>query len=193
MRITSLSIVLLSLAACQASPQRTASLQYEPSAAYPFGRANPEAPAELAQFAFMIGNNDCVEQRINNATGEWVEGVRSWDAHYYMNGYAIRDSGKSGATTNSNIRIFDATAGEWVVTFFSAPVYSSGTWRGSMAGDNMVLRQPQKAPGTDFDGFSTLTFSNVSDRGFDWTGEWISEDGATVFPFWRIQCQKQRS
>ena len=189
MRVSSLLLIVLSLAACQTDPLRPAPLQYEPSARYPFGRANPEAPPELAQFDFMIGMNDCVEQRINNATGEWVEGVRSWDAYYFMNGFAIRDSGKSGASTNSNIRVYDASAGEWAVTFYSAPAYGSGTWRGKMEDGNMVLRQAQKAPGTDFDGFSVLTFSNVSDRGFDWSGEWISEDGTVVFPFWRIQCQ----
>mgnify|MGYP000398014167 CR=1 FL=1 len=157
-KISTVFLLLLSLPACQLNAQRPASLEYEPSAAYPFGRANPEAPPELAQFGFMIGENDCLEQRRNNATGEWVEGVRSWDAHYYMNGFAIRDSGKSGATTNSNIRVFDTANEEWAVTFFSAPAYSSGTWRGKMDGGNMVLRQAQKAPGTNFDGFSTLTF-----------------------------------
>ncbi len=190
MRISNLLLLVLFLAACQASPQRPASLQYEPSPQHPFGRANPDAPPELAQFDFLVGMNDCVEQRINNATGEWVEGVRSWDAHYYMNGFAIRDSGMSGAITNSNIRVYDTASGEWAVTFFSTPAYSSGTWRGNMEDGNMVLRQAQKAPGTDFDGFSTLTFSNVSDRGFDWSGEWVSEDGSVVFPFWRIQCRK---
>ncbi len=186
----SLLLLLLSLAACQANPPRAASLLYEPSAQYPFGRANPEAPKELAQFDFMVGRNDCTEQRVNNATGEWLESTRSWDAYYFMNGHAIRDEGRSGATTNGNIRVYDAASDEWVVTFFSAPVYSSGAWRGKMEGEEIVLRQAQKAPGTDFDGFSTLTFSNISAAGFDWSGVWVSEDGSVEFPFWRIQCQK---
>lgn len=190
MKFLSLLLLALSLTSCQSSSTRPASLPYEPNAAYPFGRANPDAPPEIAQFAFMVGKNDCVEQRIDNATGEWSESERSWDAHYYMNGFAIRDSGRSGSTTNSNVRIFDSAAGEWAVTFFSAPAYGSGTWRGKMEGEHMVLRQAQKAPGTDFDGFSTLSFSNISPRGFDWTGEWISVDGSVVFPFWKIQCQK---
>ncbi len=190
MRASILLMISLLLTACQLSEPRPAALLYEPSARHPFGRPNPQAPPELAQFDFMVGENDCVEQRIDNGTGEWIDGVRSWDAYYYMNGFAIRDSGKSGATTNGNIRIYDAAAKEWVVTFFSAPAYSSGAWRGKLEGSNIVLRQAQKAPGTNFDGFSTLTFFNVSDRGFDWTGEWVSEDGSVVFPFWRIQCQK---
>ncbi len=190
MRSVYLLALVLSLTACQSGSNRQAALPYEPNDAYPFGRINPAAPPQLSQFEFMIGENDCVEQRIDNATGDWVESERSWDAHYFMNGFAIRDSGRSGATTNGNIRIFDTTEEEWAVTFFSAPFYGTGTWRGNMEGENMVLRQAQKAPGTDFDGFSTLTFSNVSAQGFDWSGEWISEDGTVVFPFWKISCQK---
>ncbi len=70
------------------------------------------------------------------------------------------------------------------------PNYGSGVWKGGMEDENMVLRQTQKAPGTDFDGFSRLTFSNISGQGFDWTGEWVSIDGSVVFTFWRLQCTK---
>ena len=35
---------------------------YAPSLAYPFGRANPGAPPELAQMAFMVGEFDCVDE-----------------------------------------------------------------------------------------------------------------------------------
>lgn len=190
MKILNLLLLMVLLTACQANLPRVASSFYEPSEQYPFGRANPDAPPELAQFRFMVGRNDCSEQRLNNATGDWVAAKRSWDGYYFMNGFAIRDEGRSGASTNANIRVYDTATQEWVVSFFSAPAYSSGTWRGKMEGEKLVLRQPQKAPGTDFDGFSTLSFSNISAQGFDWVGEWISEDGSLVFPFWRIQCQK---
>lgn len=183
-------LLLFLLTACQLGTSRVASQSYGPSERYPFGRANPDAPAELAQFHFMVGKNDCTEQRLNNATGQWQASERTWDGYYFMDGFAIRDEGRSGATTNGNIRVYDVAGQQWVVTFFSAPTYSSGIWRGKMEGDEIVLRQAQKAPGTDFSGFSTLTFSKISDQGFEWSGQWVSEDGLTIFPFWRIQCQK---
>ena len=37
------------------------STSYSPSPAYPYGWTNSEAPAELGQFAFMIGEFDCVD------------------------------------------------------------------------------------------------------------------------------------
>ena len=118
MRKQGLLLVLLFLAACQANLPRVAPLSCELNEQYPFGRANPDVPPELAQFHFVIGKNDCSEQRLNNAKGNWVESLRAWDGHYFMNGLAIRDGGTSGATTNGNIRVYDAEANEWVITFF---------------------------------------------------------------------------
>jgi hypothetical protein len=183
-----LFLILTLLLGCQSYSGRPGEMGYEPGNRYPFGRPNPDAPPELSQFSFMIGQNDCNEQRLNNATGKWDSGERTWDAQYYLNGFAIRDSGRSGTRSNGNVRIFDTASQQWNVTFFSMPAYSSGVWSGGMDDEKMVLLRPQKAPGTDFDGFSRLTFSNIDDRGFDWTGEWVSADGNTVFPFWRISC-----
>lgn len=195
MRISTVVFVpfalLFMVASGLASEERAENLLFEPSSEYPYGRPNPEAPEKLAQFAFMIGQNDCTDERLNNASGEWDRSTRTWDAHYFMNGYAIRDTGRSGGSTNGNIRVFDSSAQEWLVTFFSMPTYGSGVWRGGMEEGNMVLKLPQKAPGTDIDGFSRLTFSNISNSGFNWDGEWVSEDGSVVFPFWKIRCSKR--
>lgn len=163
---------------------------FEPTRDHPWGSPNPAAPSQIREFAFMIGNNDCEEQRRNAAGGDWTEGRRTWDARYTMNGFAIADSGRSGGAANANIRAFDMNTGEWVVTFFSMPAYASGIWRGGKSGDTIVLRQAQRAPGSNLEGMSTLTFSNISPEGFDWEGKWISDDGAIEYPFWRIQCRK---
>lgn len=172
--------------------QRDGELVYEPGASYPFGRVNPDAPAELAQFAFMIGKNDCTEERLDSTTGEWRVGTRTWDAYYYLNGHAIRDAGRSGTATNGNIRIFDPASSQWHVTYFSTPVYGTGTWVGGVVEDRIELEQPQKAPGTEIDGINRLTFFDIGESEFKWKGEWVSLDGSTVFNYWRISCQKVR-
>ena len=197
-RLLCLLPALLALPACQnagmAAPglelSREGALSYEPSTRYPFGRPHPDAPAELQQFAFMVGKNDCTEERLDNASGEWIPGTRTWDAHYFINGNAIRDSGRSGSATNGNIRIFDTASGQWHVTYFSTPVYGSGVWSGGLVEDRLELEQPQKAPGTDLDGINRLTFFNMTDSSLDWKGEWVSLDGSAVFPYWRISCEK---
>ena len=188
-----LLFLLGALSACQTNAVdsgRVGALSYDPGGAYPYGRPHPDAPGELQQFAFMIGSNDCREERLNNATGEWVEGFRTWDAYYFINGNAIRDSGRSGAATNGNVRIYDSASQQWQVTYFSTPVYGSGTWSGGMVEDRIELERPQKAPGTDIDGVNRLVFFDISNEGFQWRGEWASLDGSAVFPFWRLQCHK---
>ncbi len=183
-------MTLLFLSSSALATPREAAATYDPSPSHPWGRPNPDAPPAIADFRFMIGNNDCTEQRRNNSNGEWIEGERTWDARYTMNGHAIIDSGRSGASANANIRAFDADAGEWVVTFFSMPGYASGIWRGRRVDERIVLKQAMKAPGSGIDGFSTLTFSNISDEAFDWDGTWVSADGSIEYPFWRIRCRK---
>lgn len=139
-------LLIVLLTACTTPPVGGSRLSHDPSSRYPFGRQNPEAPPETAQFAFMIGHNDCQEERLINATGEWISGRRSWDTSSYLDGFAIRDSGSAGSGTNGNVRIFDPATGQWHVTFFSIPVYGSGVWRGCMVEDRIELERPQKAP-----------------------------------------------
>ena len=67
------------------------SSEFEPNHAYPFGRLNPKAPPETAQFAFMIGEFDCDDRIKNPANGKWFEYKAIRRAAYILNGYAIHD------------------------------------------------------------------------------------------------------
>jgi hypothetical protein len=144
----------------------------------------------VAEFAFMVGRNDCIDSRRQPGSNEWVDGTRDWDARYFMNGFGIVDTGRSGPASNGNVRVFDAATGKWHVTFYSMPTYSSGVWKGCKTGDDIVLEKPQKALGTTFVGVSRLTFHNIREEGFDSKGEWVSDNGLVVFPFWTISCRK---
>ncbi len=61
---------------------------YEPSRAFPFGKRNPDAPAELAQYEFMIGEWDCNE-RLRQPEGGWKEVQSLVRGNYYLNGRGI--------------------------------------------------------------------------------------------------------
>ena len=183
-------IILLCVLGGAANPRAEAT-RYDPNPMQPFGRPNPAAPPEARQFAFMIGSNDCTEEKRNNAGGEWVAGAtRIWDAAWYMNGYAVRDWGTTSGGYTANVRTYDPARGQWNVAWLSMPGYSSGTWSGGKEGDNIVLKQPQASANGGLPGFSRLTFHDIAPTSFRWIGEWVSEDGSIVYPFWRISCVK---
>jgi len=150
---------------------------YEPSPTYPFGRMNPDAPPETEQFAFMIGAFDCVDQ-IRQQDGSWLEFHAVWNAYYFLNGHGIQDKYWAPTFSTSNLRIFDATKGKWMVTFFKMPGYQSSVWEGVQEGDTMVMRQGGRTTG------SGLTFYNISEEGFDWK----SGDN----PSWKSSCKRRR-
>lgn len=164
--------------------------RYEPSPAFPFGRLNPEAPPETAQFAFMVGEFDCVDQILNPADGSWQTFKAIWNASYFLNGYGIQDKYWSAQVVTSNIRVFDRKKKKWVVTYFKKPDYASGVWEGEKEDDKLVMRQEIKSPDGKSTGASRLTFYDISDEGFAWIAEAVFGDQAR--PSWKSSCKRRR-
>lgn len=174
-----LVVAILLLAAQPLQAQSvTPDPHYAPSPAHPFGRPHPEAPPELAQFAFMIGEFDCVD-RIRQADGSYVTFPAIWNARYFLNGHGIQDEYWSPAFATSNIRIYDPAAGRWKITFFRTPGYQSGVWEGGIEGDRLVFRQGGQTSGPG------LTFHSLTDDGFEW-----NSGGDT--PGWTSSCTRRR-
>ena len=180
--------ILLSTLSIQAQDRSDYSFgKYDPSPENPFGLPNPEAPPEIAQFAFMIGEF-ATEEHIRNSDGSWRRSQATWNARYFLNGHGIMDyywNEEEGFAT-TNIRIYNAKEKAWYVTFFRGPGNGvvSGQWIGRMEGENMVLWQGDKNQG------SRLTFSNISQNGYDWIGESF-KDGQGV-PFWKEYATRIR-
>ncbi len=153
-------------------------VRYAPSPAYPFGHPNPGAPAELAQFAFMVGEFDCVDE-IRQSDGSRTRFRAIWSARYFLNGFGIQDEYWTPRFFTSNLRIFDPKTGKWQVTFFRMPGYQSGVWQGVWEGDRMVMRQGERTSGPG------LTFYNITPGGFDWHSGGES-------PGWTSSCKRRR-
>jgi hypothetical protein len=184
MFLISPDIVAQETTAGEKKAQNGLSIDYEPTPAFPFGRLNPKAPPETTQFAFMIGEFDCVDEIINPQTGKWVEFSAIWNARYFLDGQAIQDQYWSPQFSTSNIRVFDAREKKWKVTFFRMPGSSSGVWTGVKEGKNLVMRQ-----GDDKQG-SRLTFSDITKNSFRWVGEGMSDGKAKAF--WKSSCTRRR-
>ena len=166
---------------------------YEPSDEFPYGRPNPNVPAEFLDFSPMIGTCDCKSVQ-RNPDNTWADTLNAvWQFKYILNGWAIQDeTWLENKTNSSSIRQFNPDSAAWFVTFYSSNFANPTppTWKGAKENDDIVLNLPQKAP-NGMDGSSRLTFYEISDKGFRWKGEWVSTDGQFVFPFWTLDCVKR--
>lgn len=164
-------------------------LGFDPNPAYPNGRPNPDAPEELSQFAFFIGEFDCTDRQ-KAPDGEWREFPAIWNASYFLNGFGIQDKYYAPGFQTSNIRIFDPDAGVWKVTFFSAPGYNSGVWSGEKTADDIVLEQVTVGQG-ETSVISRLTFYDITNDGFEWRAESIVGE-APPAKSWTSSCRRRK-
>ena len=189
-----LSLLILIIFSNQIIAQSEPSMEFEPSADHPFGKMNPNAPKELADFAPMIGICDCISEN-RNPDGTWQEPLKMvWKFKYIMNGNAVQDETfRENGFYAGSIRQFNPDSLSWYVHYYSSksvnPKLSS--WAGGKKEDNIVLSMPQKAP-NGMDGFSRLTFYDISEKGFKWKGEWVDTAGQITYPFWKIDCAKRK-
>ena len=161
---------------------------YDPSLAYPFGRLHPDAPPETRQFAFMVGEFDCID-RLRQQDGTWIEFKAIWNAAYFLNGHGIQDRYWNGTFATSNIRIFDRKKDRWMVTFFRMPGYQSGVWEGEKEGDRLVMKQESTSPEGETSVTSRLTFYDITDDGYRWVGESLRTGKPA--PFWKSDCRRR--
>lgn len=170
-----------------AAPPATVGV-YEPGPAYPFGRLNPDASPETAQFAFLLGAFDCEERMFNQQDGTWREATKIWNGRSFLNGYAIRDdTWRSDGVYTSNIRQYDADAGHWVVTYLSSNSAAPSVWEGGKEGDTMVVSRDGESPQGPYT--ARLMFHDVSADGFEWKMDLLA--GSQVLPWWTSSCKRR--
>jgi len=169
----------------------SAQYEYEPTAEFPYGRMNPKAPQELADFAPMIGTCDCKSvSRID--PNNWADTVQmTWTFKYIMNGMAVQDeTWKMDGTYAGSIRQYNADSSRWYVHYYTTAgaVPSLPSWEGNQnENGNIVLYRPQQAP-NGMNGYFRLLFYNITNDGYDWVGAWVNEDETIVYPTWKIFC-----
>nr|WP_321237332.1 hypothetical protein [uncultured Psychroserpens sp.] len=171
-----------------------AQYKYDASKAFPFGQANPEAPEEIKDFEAMIGSCNCTSTT-RNPDGTWNEPQdMTWTWKYIMNGTAVQDETlKSDGSHSGSIRQFIKDSSRWYVHWFSSKTPSTilPAWEGKKKNDKVVLYRPQKAP-NGMEGYSRLSFYDMSKSGYKWVGEWVDNTEKIVYPTWKIECERTK-
>lgn len=160
-----------------------------------FGALNPNAPAALSRFAFLLGEWRCVA-RVTSADGEWHTFRARWVGRVILDGYAIADEYRMTDASGDlivlgmNVRTYDEKAQEWNLRWLDA---LTGRW---------VDLAPPELGGVRFDGpsityafrepmaaqaYTRATYTRVSDTGFTWRGEG-SDDGTNWREFMVIEA-----
>ena len=154
---------------------------------FPFGRPNLAAPPEIQQFHFMVGEFECDDELWMN--GAWKKMKATWITNYTLNGYALQDHYRNEMYAGTSLRIYNQSDNRWHVSFFGMPGGHTGLWVGDREGDCIVLTSEQQAP----DGstvISRLSFSQITESGFEWLGERITPDGIAT-PTWKISARRK--
>jgi hypothetical protein len=116
-----------------------------------------------------------------------------WKFKYIMDGMAVQDETlKSDGKHSGSIRQYNADSSRWYVHYYASAIATPrlSTWEGNLEDGKIILKMPQAAPnGTE--GFSRLTFYEMTPKSYKWIGEWVSKDGTSfIYPFWKIECTK---
>lgn len=150
-------------------------LTYEPSETFPFGRLHPQAPPETTQYAFMIGEWSCDEQR--RRPGEpWQTFPSKMVATYFLNGYGIRNYTYMPTAAAAMTYAYDLSNEVWQITNVTAPDFRPTEWVGRQEGDTMIAETesvgPQGTPVT-----LRITFFNMTSDGYEWRMEAVTPQG----------------
>jgi hypothetical protein len=164
-----------------------------------YGKPNPNAPAELAHFAFLVGKYEC-DARLKLADGRWQNLKATWEGKYILEGFAIADDYRMTTPAGermvlgTNFRSYDAKAKSWNIKWLNA---LTGAWMdlgapdlGGVHIDEHGIRYIAKET-PDSPTLSRAIYTNISANHFTWIGD-HSVDGKSWTEFMRIECQRTK-
>ncbi len=164
-----------------------------------FGRPNPNAPAALSRFAFLIGRWQC-EAKVRSANAEWQRFEATWLGRFILDGYAIADeyrmTDSSGRliALGMNFRTYDAAKQNWNLKWLNA---LTGKWTdlapselGGVRFDGQSIIYAFKEP-VAAHAYTRATYTNISKTHFTWRGE-KSNDGKAWSKFMVVESGRSK-
>lgn len=162
------------------------------------GKLNPNAPAELSRFAFLVGEWRC-DATLKRSDGIWESLKATWEGRFILDGYVIADEYRMTAPAGEllvlgiNLRSYDAQKQTWNIKWLNA---LGGTWvdlgteeLGGVKIDEKGIMYSMKeliAPHV----LTRATYTDISDNRFTWRGE-KSDDGRVWEEFMVIEAYRK--
>jgi hypothetical protein len=165
-----------------------------------YGSSNFNAPPELSQFAFIIGEWRC-DVRAQGNDGNWQTYQETWIGRYILDGYVIADEYRMTNHAGElvvhglNFRSFSVEKKAWVMRWLDA---TRSFWvelgpeelGGVRVSPEMITFHliDKFAP----DAISRVSFSNISADHFTWREEKSLDHGRTWAEFVAIEAYRAR-
>ena len=165
-----------------------------------YGSSNFNAPPELSQFAFIIGEWRC-DVRAQGNDGNWQTYQATWIGRYILDGYVIADEYRMTNHAGElvvhglNFRSFSVEKKAWVMRWLDA---TRSFWvelgpeelGGVRVSPEMITFHliDKFAP----DAISRVSFSNISADHFTWKEEKSLDHGRTWAEFVAIEAYRAR-
>jgi hypothetical protein len=165
-------------------------------------KLNPQAPAELAQFAFLLGEWR-LDAKFKSPEGIWQRFQGTWIGRLILDGYVIEDEyrmlGSIGEVVvhGMNFRVYDPAKQCWNIKWLNA---LAGTWMdltsqelGGVSVDgrslSYIFREPMGASGGWTQPYTRATYTSVSPTVFTWCGD-KSDDTKNWTQFMSVECHR---
>lgn len=150
-----------------------------------YGKPNPEAPQELSQFAFLIGQWRC-DHKTKRQDGTYETLQATWIGRYILDGYVIADeyrlTGPAGELVlfGQNYRSYSTAKKAWILKWHEV---LTSTWLdlgpeelgGVRVNDTSITYTAQFQPKL----LHRMTYFNISEDHFTWRGEASTDGGET--------------
>lgn len=109
-----------------------------------FGRLNPAAPPETAQFAFLVGQWDCGVHTMNPDGKTFRDSTATWTGYFILDGWAIQDDWVTGAPDGNefhgtNIRSFNPRTRTWDNRWLPSGSLQWTYFEAKQVGETMVM------------------------------------------------------
>lgn len=147
------------------------------------GGPNPAAPEETAQFAFIVGEWNCITRFMKPDGSGHNEGRATWTGYWILDGWAVQDDwvsdlgqGKKGLGTN--IRSFNPETGLWDNRWLAAGSLQWSWFSSEQVGDTMVMTG---GGGTDAFGefIDRNIFHDIEEDSWSWRKDRSYDGGET--------------